>query len=129
MVYFFGTIGFADSLKSRFLKESHPELPQQRLLLKENEPEQLITDLSDALGCDIVSFRESLRIPEKDKATRDLMLYFLWQTRRFTNQKISELFGLSYTSVGIRVGIVRKKLVDDKTFKERYDEISMLIEM
>ncbi len=126
---FFGTVGFADSLKSRFLKEVHPELPQQRLLLKENEPEQLITDLSDALGCDIVSFRESLRIPEKDKATRDLMLYFLWQTRRFTNQKISELFGLSYTSVGIRVGIVRKKLVDDKTFKERYDEISMLIEM
>lgn len=57
------------------------------------------------------------------------MLYFLWQMRRFTNQKISELFGLSYTSVGKRVGIVRKKLVDDKTFKERCDEISMIIEI
>ena len=58
MVYFFGTIGFADSLKSRFLKESHPELPQQRLLLGKHEPEKLVTDLSDALGCDIAFFRE-----------------------------------------------------------------------
>ena len=57
------------------------------------------------------------------------MLYFLWQTRRFTNRKLSELFGLSYSSVGIRVGIVRKKLKDDKTFEKKYDEISTLIEM
>jgi hypothetical protein len=126
---FFGTAGFADRLKSRFLKEANPELPQQIMLLKKNEPEKLLQGLSDVLGCDLESFRKSLRIPEKDKTARDLMIYFLWQTGRFTNRKISELFGLSYSSISRRVGIFREKLRVDKTFKKKYDEISALIKM
>jgi REP element-mobilizing transposase RayT len=102
---FFGTVGFADKLKSEFLKEAHPELPQQIMLLKRHDPEKLLRDLSDVLGCDFESFKKSLRIPEKDKAARDLMIYFLWQTGFFANRKISELFGLSYSSVSRRVGI------------------------
>ena len=111
---FFGTVGFADRLKSKFLpdsnKKAHPELPQQIMLFKKDEPEKLLRSLSGVLGCDHESFRKSLRIPEKDKAARDLMIYFLWQTGRFTNQKISELFGLSYSSVSRRVGVFRENL-------------------
>ena len=105
------------------------EQPQQIMLLKKHEPEKLLQDLSDVLGCDFESFRESLRIPEKDKAARDLMIYFLWQTGLFTNQKISELFGLSYSSISRRVGIFREKLRVDKIFKKTYDGISELIKM
>ena len=130
---FFGTAGFADRLKSRFLpdsnKKAHPELPQQIMLFKKDGPEKLLRSLSCVLGCDLELFRESLRIPEKDKVARDLMIYFLWQTGRFTNQKISELFGLSYTSVSRRVAIFREKLRVDKTFKKEYDRISALIKM
>ncbi len=50
---FFGTAGFADRLKSRFLKEVHPGLPQQIVLLKKHEPEKLLQGLSDVLGCDL----------------------------------------------------------------------------
>ena len=57
------------------------------------------------------------------------MIYFLWQTGRFTNQKISGLFGLSYASVSRRVAIFREKLRVDKTFKKEYDRISALIKM
>ncbi len=99
------------------------------MLLKKHEPEKLLRSLSGVLGCDLESFKESLRIPEKDKAARDLMIYFLWQTGLFTNQKISELFGLSYSSVSRRVGIFREKLRVDKTFKKEYDGISALIKM
>ncbi|HUV50550.1 MAG TPA: transposase [Anaerolineae bacterium] len=130
---FFGTAGFADRLKSGFLpdfkRKAHPELPQQIMLLKKHEPEKLLRGLSDALECDLESFRESLRIPEKDKVARDLMIYFLWQTGRFTNQKISGLFGLSYSSVSRRVAIFREKLRVDKTFKKEYGRISELIKM
>jgi len=69
------------------------------------------------------------RSPEKDKAARNLMIYFLWQIGRFTNRKISELFGLSYPSISRRIGIFRKKLRVDKTFKKKYDKISVLIKM
>ena len=64
----------------------------------------------------------------RTKAARDLMIYFLWQTGRFTNQKISELFGLSYSSISRRVGIFREKLCVDKTFKKEYG-ISALIKI
>jgi len=99
------------------------------MLLKKHEPEKLLRSLSGVLGCDLELFRGSLRIPGKDKAARDLMIYFLWQTGLFTNQKISELFGLSYSSVSRRVGIFREKFRVDKTFKKEYDGISVLIKM
>ena len=60
---------------------------------------------------------------------KELMIYFLWQTGLFTNRKISELFGLSYSSVSRRVGIFREKLRVDKIFQREYDEISVLIKM
>ncbi len=57
------------------------------------------------------------------------MIYFLCQIGRFTNRKISELFGLSYSSISRRVVIFRKKLRVDKTFKKKYDKISVLIKI
>ena len=57
------------------------------------------------------------------------MLYFLWQTGRFSNRKIAELFGLSYSSVSKRAGIVRKRLREEKTFKDEFDRLNALIKM
>jgi len=127
---FFGTASFADKLKSRYLREApHPEVPQQSRLVKDHEPEKLIDELSVFLGCNPEVFRESLRISEADKNHRDLMVYFLWQTGRFSNPKIAELFGLSYSSVSKRAGIVRKKLREEKTFKDEFDGLNALIKM
>ena len=81
------------------------------------------------LGCNPEVFRKSLRISEADKKHRDLMLYFLWQTGRISNRKIAELFGLSYSSVSKRAGIVRKSLREKKTFKDEVDRLNTLIEM
>jgi hypothetical protein len=127
---FFGTASFADNLKSRYLREApHPEVPQQSMLFKDHEPEKLMDELSVVLGCNPGVFRESLRISEADKRDRDLMVYFLWQTGRFSNRKIAELFGLSYSSVSKRAGIVRKRLREEKTFKDEFDQLNALIEM
>ena len=81
------------------------------------------------LGCNPEVFRQFLRISEADKKHRDLTLYFLWQTGRFFNRKIAELFGLSYSSVSKRAGIVRKRLREEKTFKDEFDRLNALIKM
>ncbi len=81
---------------------------QQITLLTKHETEKMITRLSEILGCNLKLSRESLRISENEKTGRDLMIYMLWQTDRFTNQEIAKLFGLTYSSVSRRVGIVRK---------------------
>ena len=58
-----------------------------------------------------------------------LMIYFLWQTGRFSNREIGELFGLSYSSVSKRAGIVSKRLREEKTFQDEFDRLNALIEM
>ena len=127
---FFGTVSFADKLKSRYLIETpHPEVPQQSRLVKDHEPEKLIGKLSVVLGCNPEVFRESLRICEADKTDRDLMVYFLWQTGRFSNREIGEVFGLSYSSVSKRASIVRKRLREEKTFKDEFARLNVLIKM
>ena len=127
---FVGTTKFSDKLKSRFLKEiPHPEMPQQMKLLKDHDPKQLINRISKLLGCNLKTFRESLRISETDKTDRDLMIYILWNTGRFTNQNVAKLFGLSYSSVSRRVSIVRNRLREDKIFKAKLDRLSALIKM
>ncbi len=83
-------------------------VPQQITLLTKHETEKMITRLSQISGCNLKLSRESLRISENEKTGRDLMIYMLWQTGRFTNQEIAKLFGLTYSSVSRRVGIVRK---------------------
>ncbi len=57
------------------------------------------------------------------------MIYILWQTGRFTNQEIAKLFGLTYSSVSRRVGIVRTQLREDKLVKDKLDHANMLIKM
>jgi len=57
------------------------------------------------------------------------MVYFLWQTGRFSNRKIAELFELSYSSVSKRAGIVRKGLREEKTLKDEFDRLNALIKM
>ncbi len=40
-----------------------------------------------------------------------------------------DLFGLSYSSVSKRAGIVRKRLREEKTFKGEFDRINALIKI
>ncbi len=81
------------------------------------------------MGCNLKLSRESLRISNNEKTGRDLMIYMLWQTGRFTNQEIAKLFGLTYSSVNRRVGIVRKELRGDKLVKDKLDRANTLIKI
>jgi DNA-directed RNA polymerase specialized sigma24 family protein len=49
--------------------------------------------------------------------------------RSFHNQEIAKLFGLTYSSVNRRVGIVRKQLREDKLVKDKLDRANALIKM
>ncbi len=104
-------------------------VPQQIAFLKKHETEKTITRLSEILGCNLKLSRESLRISKDDKTGRDLMIYMLWQNGRFRNQEIAKLFGLTYSSVSRRVGIVRKQLREDKLVKDKLDRANALIKM
>lgn len=107
----------------------HPEVPAQLGLVKDHEPEKSIGKLPVIWGCNSEVFRQSLRIRKADKSYRELMIYFLLQTGPFSNQQIGEPFGLSYSSLSKRAGMVRKRLREQKTFRDKFDRLDVLIKL
>ncbi|MFH2218935.1 MAG: hypothetical protein ABII68_04665 [Pseudomonadota bacterium] len=73
---------------------------------------------AEVLGCDPDRFRQSRRIPEADKECRDVLIYVLWETGKYTNREIGELFGLTYSSISRRVEISKERLKDNETFNQ-----------
>jgi hypothetical protein len=57
------------------------------------------------------------------------MIHFLWQTGFFSNRKIGELFGLSFSSLRKRGDNVRKRLREEKTFQDEFDGLNTQIKM
>jgi len=58
---------------------------------------------------------------------RDLLLYWLWQEGKYTNQQIGELFGLTHSSVSRRVTIIRNKMALEQNFQSQVEAIKSQI--
>ncbi|MBC2717297.1 MAG: hypothetical protein HF978_18475 [Desulfobacteraceae bacterium] len=109
--FIYGSQAFIDRIKDKYRSGTPDgELPQLNRLLKEEDPEILIGKASTLLNCDIEYFRESGRLTGDDRDKRDVIVYLLWKTGRYSNQKIGELLGLTYSSVSRRIHHVRLKL-------------------
>ncbi|HID31623.1 MAG TPA: hypothetical protein EYP19_16700, partial [Desulfobacterales bacterium] len=110
-----GTEDFVDRIRKRYLDDGlNPEIPRQRRMLKAVRAEEVLKEASMVLGFDADKWRRSRRVSSQDRDQRDMLLYLLWDSGRFTNQQIGDAFGLAYSAVSRRVGICRGKLLKDK---------------
>jgi REP element-mobilizing transposase RayT len=127
---FFGSKKFVNRIREKYLSEEiHAEIPQQKLVKKDYNPQIIINQAAKILGCRLKRFRRSSRIAESDKDNRDLLIYLLWQTGLYTNQKIGQFFGLSYSAISQRVKIFRIKAQNDKKTREKFNRIKSQIKM
>ncbi len=109
--FIYGSQEFINQIKDKYRSGIFDgELPQLNRLLKEEDPGILIEKAADLLDCDIEYFRESRRLTGDDRDKRDVIVYLLWKTGRYSNQKIGESLGLTYSSVSRRIHHVRLKL-------------------
>jgi len=53
----------------------------------------------------------------------------VWQFGMMTNQQIGEKFGLTYSAVIKRVGILKYKLSQDKLFQQKFNSIKAQIKI
>lgn len=121
---YLGTYGFVDRLKSTFLTDNvHAEIPQKTQLLKVTDPEVLLEKAARILGCNPTDFKNSLRISVQDKDNRDLLIYLLWETGLFKNQEIGNFFGLTYSSISRRAGIIHKRITTDNKFEKQFKQL------
>lgn len=125
-----GTEEFIDRIKSNHLVgKPHKEIPQQRMILKNNYPKDLISKGAEILKCNIEIFRQASRINDSQKEDRDLLIYLLWEQGQYKNFEIGDLFGIGYSSVSRRVSVVKSKLEKNQKLQRKYEKIKSLIKM
>ncbi|MBC2694643.1 MAG: hypothetical protein HF982_05080 [Desulfobacteraceae bacterium] len=128
----YGSREFLEYIKDTYLSlNKNGELPQLNQLLKDEDQQALIEKAARLLDCNIDFFRESKRLLENNRDKRDAILYFLWKTGRCSNQKIGELFNITYSSVSRRISHVEAQLKtsDDCGIKRIYKKLNETIKV
>ena len=127
---FYGTQAFIDRIKATYLTdETDSEIPGQGKLLKESKPDELLKKAAGILGCDLGRIKKSRRVTDSDKTDRDMLIYLLWQTGRFSNSDIAAQFGLTYSSVTRRVDAFEKQSEQSVKFKNKYEKFKSQIKV
>jgi REP element-mobilizing transposase RayT len=117
----YGSQGFLDQLKERFLRgQKDAELPQQNRLLLDADPQKLAAQAAAAFGLDLTSIRNARRISSHAKDQRDMLIYFLWETGRLSNQRIASLLNLTYSNISRRVSLFKERVSIDEQLNSRY---------
>ncbi len=125
-----GSREFIEHIKSTYLKERpESELPQQKAVLRDRDPGELLERAGEILKCDVEDFRRSFKIGKEEKDKRDLLLYILWELGIYSGREIGEVLGLGYSSVSRRAHIVRERIQKDKVFKETFKNIKSKIKV
>ncbi len=118
--FIYGSKKFVKQIKDRYIcGDPDPALPQQKSIIKDTDPVQLLSSASNLLQCDLEKVKNSPRVCEADKSKRDILLYLLWQEGKYTNLQIGALLGLTHSSVSRRVAIIRKKIAKDQRLKNQ----------
>jgi hypothetical protein len=105
---FIGTEKFVKKIKKRYLPDiPHAESPSQKQAIRDLNFEDVLLRAAGILKFDLGLCRKSARIPKWAKADRDLLIYIAWQLGVATNQQIGNKFGLTYSAVSQRVGVIK----------------------
>jgi putative transposase len=122
----YGGRNFIEDIKARFLSDQlNAELPQQRHLLRTDDPRQLIRKAAILLDFDLESIhgRKRLRSPDQ-KEKRDILMYLLWKTGQFSNQTLGSMLGVSYSAVSKIVGGLKERIRSDHTLRGKFNQIN-----
>jgi hypothetical protein len=91
----------------------------------------LISDYKAAaiLNCKIADLKGCPRVAAADKDKRYIMIYLLWETGKYTNMRIGNLFGLTYSSISRRVNITKSRIAGGDQIRDRYQLLKSQIKV
>ena len=69
------------------------------------------------------------RVRESDQEKRDLLIYLLWENRRFRRREIGDLFGLGYSSVSRRAGMMKARMSQDESLRRGVRELKSIFKV
>jgi len=127
---FLGSKKFPEKIKNRYLPDvPHAEIPHQKQLSKNIDPEVVLRQAAEKLKCNLEQFRKSARISKADTMNRDMLIYLLWQLGQLTNQQLGDKFGLSSSAVSRRVEIFKDLLLKNQALFDKFNRIKSRIKV
>ena len=127
---FYGSQAFVKRIKNDYLNEEpQADIPIQKKLANEIDPNEIIKNAAAIINCDIEKLKRSHRVSTSEIENRDMLIYLLWRSGRFSNSEIGRLIGLTYSSVSKRVTILQRRLERDKRLKSKYEKIKSQIKV
>ncbi len=125
-----GSQRFIDHIKSDYLKkEPDIDIPQTVKVFKDTDLKTILKQASELLNCDLKTFMQSSRISKANQKKRDMLIFLLWQTGKYSNKEIGLIFGLTYSSISRRTSIVKINLVKEPKDIELFNSIKSLIKV
>jgi REP-associated tyrosine transposase len=125
-----GSKKFVNKIRNTYLPEKpHKEIPQQRDLAKDFDPVVRLKEAAKILDCDLDHFRRVSRITKSERDDRDLLVFSVWKTGILTNEKIGNLFGMTYSSISHIVKKARSRMAKDGNLEVKYSKIYSLFKI
>lgn len=126
----YGSQDFIDLIKKDYLSgEPQAEIPDQKKIVDDLDLGEIIKTASAILNFDIQRLRSSRRISKSDVINRDMLVYHMWQSGRFSNSEIGSQVGFTISSVSRRVGIFQALLDRDKKLQAKYEKFKSIIKV
>lgn len=86
---FYGSKAFVDRIKKDYLgRERQTSIPDRGKIIEDMDLGEIIEAASTLLNTDIRKWKSSRRISNADMTDRDMLVYHLWQSGRFSNSEI-----------------------------------------
>ena len=125
---FYGSKAFVDRIKRDYLSgERQTSVPDRRTIIEDMDLGEIIEAGLTLLNTDIRKWKSSRRISKSGMIDRDMLVYHLWQSGRFSNSEIGTEFGLTTSSISRRVGVFQALLDRDKKLQAKYGKFRSII--
>jgi hypothetical protein len=94
---------------------------------KDVDVEMALSQAAKLLGCEVEEFRSGGRVSPQRSLERDMLLYLIRQMGILTDQQLGEMFGLGYSAVSRRAGILKAKLQESRALQRKFEKVKSKI--
>lgn len=125
-----GSKQFVEKIRKKYAAvKPDLSLPQQCQIANSFDPKRYLHSGEQIFGCDLEHFVNAKRLSGAEKEIRDLLVYGIWKTGQLKNQKIGNLFGLSYSGVSHAVRSAKLELAKNRQLQTNFDQLNSLFKL
>jgi REP element-mobilizing transposase RayT len=122
---FLGSNRFVTRLRKQHMpKKPDKEISAHRQSAASLDPCKISDKAARLLDCNVEELKKLSRVSGSQKEKRDIIFYLIWQAGLLTNEKISAIFDLTYSSVSHSVKTVKSRMAEEHKFRDYIEDLN-----